>query len=936
MKRLLLVCMLFSFSLSMIIGQVSPSEEAKARRELEKLGITDAEIQERLLDKGIDIGNIDPTDPTQVMEAERALEESVRELQEEKRKQAEEIERQQKSAEKKAEKTIENAETEAEGAVGEEIKEVAKQSADEIRDAVEDGATIEEAISEELVDANEDNLPAAQVWGQQIFRDKSIRLYRSAKEIKPPNSYVLGVGDVINVEIWGYSTESIELEINEDGYVKPYKMPRVYIKGLTYKKAKELLENRFGQYYRFRPQEFEVTLNFARTITVNIVGEVFNYGSFTIPAINTAFNALVAAGGPSNLGSVRNIKLMRVNEPPRNIDIYKFLLDPSAEEKLYLEENDYIHVPIAERLITIRGAIKRPSKYELIAGEELLELIEFAGGLKDNAYKSKIQVKRFVDDKEVIIDIDLKDLENNNLNFKLLPSDEVQVNTISKPYKNFVTVDGAVEINGKFEATKGMRISELIKKAVLSEEAVTEIAFIKRKNEDGTIRYIKVNLQEILDEPTAENNITLNPEDRLTVYSKERYADNHNFSISGSVRAPSEYEFDQSQQIKVSDAVFLAGGLRYDATDFAYLYRTTERGQQKETAYVRINIRKAVDDPTSNDNVFIQPNDQLVVFSRLAFIDKFYVEISGAVRSPGQYQYDETLTLQDVLTMSKGLKYEAASNKIDIYRLEIDNQKKTRSIAAILEIDEDFNILGGDENFKLEPFDQIVVRNAPEFELHRTIFIEGEIKYPGPYVLTNENETISSILKRSGGLTDEAFPEGTTLFRSKDDIGFIVTKLDDVISKKNSAYDFILKDGDRIEIPKRKDFVTIEGATRLVDLYPESIAKTNKVNVRFHKGKKANFYISEYAAGIGKNGRKKLVTVEHPNGEIKRTKNFILFKIYPKVRQGSIVRVGRIAEKEEFANETEKDKKDWGEILANTVGQATAVLSLILLVQTVN
>ena len=238
--------------------------------------------------------------------------------------------------------------------------------------------------------------------------------------------------------------------------------------------------------------------------------------------------------------------------------------------------------------------------------------------------------------------------------------------------------------------------------------------------------------------------------------------------------------------------------------------------------------------------------------------------------------------------------------------------------------------------FKLEPFDQIVVRSVHQFELQQFVTIEGEVKFPGPYAIIDDNEKLTNLIKRAGGLTEESFPAGATLYREDGGTGFVVLRLDEALKSNNDIHNFILKKGDVITIPKQKDLVTITGATRAIELYPENIVKSGKINVAYHKRKRAKWYVDEYAAGIGENGRSRLITVEYPNGEIKRTKKFLFFKVYPQVTEGSIVKVGVKPPKPPKAAGEKREKIDWGKTLADSLAQATAILSLVLLVQSLN
>ncbi|MBK9564390.1 MAG: SLBB domain-containing protein [Saprospiraceae bacterium] len=158
----------------------------------------------------------------------------------------------------------------------------------------------------------------------------------------------------------------------------------------------------------------------ARTLNVNIVGEVFNNGTYNISAVNTAFNALIAAGGPNNIGSVRKIQLLRAGKKPKTIDVYQYLQNPVVSQEFFLAENDFINVPVAEKLVVVKGAINRPFQYELLEQEGMAELIKYAGGLKANALRSTIQVKRIESDSVRVIDLNWSEMEKNNQKFVLI------------------------------------------------------------------------------------------------------------------------------------------------------------------------------------------------------------------------------------------------------------------------------------------------------------------------------------------------------------------------------------------------------------------------------------------------------------------------------------------------------------------------------------
>jgi protein involved in polysaccharide export with SLBB domain len=906
-------------------GQVPPITEAQVRAKLDKFGMSEEDFRAELLKKGIDIDQIDLTNPQELLRLQRATES----IEAEKLAQLEGTTKE--AAERTAEQEKEQAAELAEQEVTNQIQEVASSTAQDVVEKVEAGATVQEALTEGIIDAKEDELPPAIIYGQHIFRNKEIKTYRNTDNIITPDSYVLGIGDKISIALWGYSELDVIEEINKEGYIKPEGMTRINLKGITLGRAKGLLRSRFANYYRFGQGQFLVTIYYPRTINVNIVGEVINPGSFTMPAINTAFNALAAAGGPSDIGSVRNIKIIRPGGKVRELDVYEFLLDPTISQDYYLQDNDVIFVGVSDKLVSIQGPVKRPFIYELKANEELKDLVKYAGGLSPNAYQGNFQVKRFVNDIEKIIDVNYGELVNSANDFNINAGDEVVIGVIPKLYKNFIEITGSVDLPGRYELEAGMTISELVAKGVLSEGSRTDIAYLLRTTDDGILKYNKINIEDAITNVQSPENVTLQPKDKLVILSSKTFTDQYEIAISGAVRKPSTYKYNSGDDLKINDLITLAGGLREDATNFAYVYRKELVGSQ-EKEYVKIDVKNAFENPDSGDNLILKPNDRVEVFSVYTYTDDFLVRVGGAVRNPGEYEYHPSLTLKDVLTLSGGLKFSASPNRIDIFRMVINKNEATKSIVATVAVDENLEM---SSEFKLEPFDQIVVRLAPEFELQQFVTIAGEVKYPGPYGLIDDNEKLTALIKRAGGLTKEAFPTGAMLYRVEDSTGFVILRLDEALKNNKNIHNFILKKGDVITIPKQKDLVAIIGATKVADLYPDTIVQSDKINVAYHQKKRAKWYVDEYAAGVGKKGKRRLITVEYPNGQIKRTKNFLLFKVYPRVVEGAVVKVG-VKQPKPPREEGDRKKTDWGQTLANTLSSATAVLTFILLIRNLN
>ena len=907
MKRLISLIVFLLFAIVVLFGQ---SLEQQAMIELDKLGLDDKQVRAKLEERGIDVDNIDIEDPSAVFELEKNLQEVIAELEAEK-------------AEPESNTSSDNNVFDGEEGTDSQTTEQSEPF---------DPQSAKAEIAEQLTDLKKLDLPKAKVYGQEIFRNQSIQVYTQSQDVKPPMTYILGVGDIIGISIWGYSEEDVTFEINKEGYIKPNSIPRIYLKGLQLSEANELLERRFSNYYRFNSNQFEVTLNYGRTVNVNIVGEVFNYGTYNLPAINSPFNALVAAGGPNDIGSVRNIQLIKLGGKKVNLDVYEYLQNPSYTTEFNLEEGDVIYVPIAEKHVTIAGAIIRPYKYELKQSENLIELLEFCGGLKVNASFDNIQIKRIENGEERIIDLNLNELLESNANYDLQNGDEISVREISESFKNYVTIGGAVEFPGNYEVSTNTKLSEVLSKAKLQEDAWTDVLYIQRLKEDKTTsEYLRLSLADILSNSDSRDNIILRQKDNIQIYRKSRFIDNESFSITGAVREGGEMAYDFSQELRLEDAIIMAGGLQKYATDFAYLQRK-DPNYLERLIYQRINLDDALTNPLGENNVLIQPGDKIVVYDQASFIDQKTVSISGAVRSPGEFDYDPSLNLQDLIALSGGLKFSASDQRVDVFRLDIGDEQKTKTLVATIGLDE--NNRAKSSSFKLQAFDQVVVREAPEFETIKTVTITGEVKYPGPYAILDDNEQISSVIERAGGVTDEAFLQGGLLFRTANDKGYVAVNMETAMNNQASNQNVILMSGDRLTIPKREELVTIQGATKASEMYIDDIMKQGSVTVAYAGNKSAKHYIDQYAGGIADNGSKMDVTVTYPNGTIQKTKRFLFFKRYPKVEKGSVVYVGlKPPEKIKKQVEKERESIDWGAFARDTLAAVTSVVTLIVLLQ---
>lgn len=907
MRLFLFICLALVLSNTSIYAQTNPVLQQQARAAIQARGLEESEVRARLLQEGIDIDNVKQD---QLVALQPTIERILDEMEAEKKDQG-------------INKSNGSTSTRRYP----------------ISLAPSDTAMIEEMLRDTVPNNNigmkqktrrdSQNMLPTGIYGHQLFQQQEGGIFKNAGDVRPPDSYVLSSGDEITISIFGASQFDSKFTINNEGFISPTNMPKIFLKGIRLSQARELVRNRFSGFYRFAPEQFAMSLTRARTITVNIFGETNNTGSITIPAVNTAFNALVAVGGPTELGTIRNIRVIRGAQTKR-LDLYEFMNNPALQYDFFLEDNDIISVPVAQRVVAIQGAIQRPYRYELIEGEQWNKLLEYAGGFSANAAREIIQIKRFVDDKQVLLDVNVKELAAAKNDFTLLNGDSVIIRKITSNIENTAIVDGPVEYPGSYAISETPRISNLITKSVLRREARTDVAFLARTNPNRTIRLIQVDIGEIMNAPGTVADLQLQPEDRLVIYEQSRYTDTLAIGVSGAVRNLIErYPFSPDSSITIERAILLAGGLRSDANGIGYI-RRSNRNNFKEKQYIDVSIKEAIANPNTSANLALQPGDELIVLSELTFSDAASIIVSGSVREPGEFYYGKNMTLRNALTLAGGFKLEASRSRIDIYRVLQVDDTPTRTVVATVEVDDQFNLLNaGDSEFLLLPFDEIVVRSTPEFEFQQYVNINGQVRYPGKYALINDNETLADIIQRAGGLSEEAFPEGATLVRNENNTGVVVTNLQEALRSRNSPYNHILRQGDDITVPKRQDLVTVRTPnTEAAKVLQPRLLQVGQISVSYSAGKRAGWYIRRYAAGFSKTALRKAVVVNQPNGKINRTRNFVFFKVYPKITKGSVVIVGAKPIKQKKADGGKKI--DWDKALTQILATVGVLASVII------
>ncbi|MBI9033187.1 MAG: SLBB domain-containing protein [Bacteroidales bacterium] len=887
---IILTLLFISIGVHPIMAQIpSGAIMIQVNAELQKRGLTEIEVRERLINEGIDIDNIQPAEypnyQTQVMQILDALE-----------------------TEKKKAKLFmpdtvipltpkEEPKTTTEEAVAEQVN---------------------QAIAEKTVEKV--NLNG--IYGHSLFKDQSLDVFRTTDGAQAPDTYILGIGDEIRISIFGTSQTDLQLKINDKGFVQPAGMSKIFLQGFSLKTAKELLRERLSKAYTFRSDQFAITISTARTIMINIFGETKNTGGFTISALNSAFNALSAAGGPTEIGSVRNIQIIRDGDR-EILDLYEFMNDPIGYFKFDLQQNDVIYVPVVQNVVTIEGAVRRPMQYEMKPNEQLNDLILFAGGLNVDANPGFVQIQRYTNGEIQLLEYNLGDVVAGSQKIGLTNGDIVRIKSIQKPIDEYVEIVGSVYYPGRYSVESNSSLKQLLSNAQPTLQAKLDVVVLNRLRSDETVEIITIPWKDLL---IAELDFELLPRDVVTLSDLARYRDVSTISVSGHVRMPYEKTFSLADSLNVVKALELAGGIKTSAYPVAYVYRRSIYNPEK-LEYIRIKLEDA-------DQFVLKPGDELKVFDNTLFTNIGEVSMFGAVKNPQRFTFDPSLTIRDLLTASGGFAYGAELNRIEVFRTILTPNEDMRLELITLQVDSDFQLLSPKE-FTLQPYDQIVVRQIPGFEMGRSIEITGEIKYPGVYVLESKQVKLSEIIDKAGGLMEGADAKGSQLFRTFNKRGNITLNVDKAMKFSGDLrFDPYLFSGDVIHIARRENTVAIRPlGTRLIA--SETLGGQGSLNLVFQGGKSAKWYINNYAGGFDKKADKNSVTVSLKNGQVKTTKKFLLvFRKYPHVETGSMISLQMKPPKEE--KKEKKEEVDWGRIWANSLSGITTALTIYLLTKQVN
>ncbi|MBR5607677.1 MAG: SLBB domain-containing protein, partial [Bacteroidaceae bacterium] len=489
------------------------------------------------------------------------------------------------------------------------------------------------------------------VFGRNIFNNANLT-FEPNQNMPTPANYRLGPGDNVIIDIWGASQETFEAVISPDGVIVLQGVGPINLSGLSVQKANEVVSNKLGQHYA--DCNFSLSVGDTRTITVQVMGEVNVPGTYTLSSLSSAFNALYAAQGISNIGTLRNIKVYRAGKVVSVIDVYDYLLNGNTSGDIRLTDNDVIVVGPYECLVNVRGKVKRPMFYEMKAGESVGTVIGYAGGFTGNAYTENVRLTR-----KKGAEYSLHTVDEFKMNaFELADGDSLYIDSVNPRFSNMVEVRGAVMHPGQFQlSSKISSVKELLKAADgLREDAFVSRVVMHRHREDLTLEMVSIDLEGIMNGSKAD--IPLKKNDLLFVPSTIDMRGEQTLKISGEVMYPGTYHF--AENTSVEDLILQAGGLT-DAASMAKIdifrrIRNEKASESDEVLAESITISLQDGLRQADSTYFLKPYDVVVVRKSPGYSEQQNVTVKGCVNFEGDYAMtSQNYRLSDLIKAAGGL-----------------------------------------------------------------------------------------------------------------------------------------------------------------------------------------------------------------------------------------------------------------------------------------
>lgn len=611
------------------------------------------------------------------------------------------------------------------------------------------------------------------VFGRDIFNNKKLT-FEPSMNIATPQNYVLGPGDQVIVDIYGASQRTHNLTVSPDGLVTVPGYGPIAVSGLSVAAAQLKIRSSLGS--RYASSEIKISLGQTRTISVNVMGEVKVPGTYTLSAFATVFHALYSAGGISDLGTLRNIKVFRQGRLITVVDIYEYILNGRLAGNVRLQDNDVIQVGVYDCLVDITGKVKRSMAYEMRSNESVSTLLRYAGGFSGDAYKKSVRLIRKSGENVSVFNINEFDMSS----FKVADGDSITVDSMLNRYENMVEVKGAICRPGLYHLGAEVHsVKTLIESADgLMEDAFTAHAVIHRMKEDRSLTTIPVDVQGILNGTIAD--IPLQNEDVLFIPTQTELRTLRTLTITGEVMSPGSYEYADNTTIE--DLIVQAGGLRDEASTARVdvSRRIIDPKSTTKTKMISQSYSFSIKDGLMIDgerNFVLEPYDVVHVRRSPGFQTPRSVTVEGEVNFEGDFTLEKkNQRLSDLVAAAGGITDDAYVRGARLMRkMNDDERARMRTLLNAIrsqqdekdsikmeqldltdvypvgiELDKALANPGGEYDITVREGDRLVI---PEY--NPTVRISGNVMFPNT-VSFSEGENYKYYVNKAGGFGNRA------------------------------------------------------------------------------------------------------------------------------------------------------------------------------------
>jgi hypothetical protein len=493
-------------------------------------------------------------------------------------------------------------------------------------------------IDREVDEGADGTVSKRQIYGHKVFNSRALT-FEPSENLATPQNYRLGPGDEVIIDIWGTSEDHLRQTISPEGSIMISQIGPVYLNGMTINDANKHIKNTFSRKYagmNDADTDIQVTLGQVRTIQVDILGEVATPGTFRMSPFSSVFHALYRAGGINDIGSLRNIEVLRNGKKITGVDIYDYLFNGKTSGNIRLQEGDVIIVPPYETLVSIDGNVKRPMYYEVKPGETIESILEYAGGFTGDAYSGMVRLARQAGTENELYNIERGEFAS----YRLQDGDMITVGTILDRYANRVELKGAVYRPGMFAIGNDIAtVGDLVRKADgLTDDAYTDRVLLYREGPDLELQIMAIDLGGILNGTVAD--IPLKRNDVLVVSSIHELEERGALFIGGQVARPGTYPFASNTTLE--DLILQAGGLlegastaRVDVSRRIVDPSSTTATQQLSKIYtLSIENGLAVGE---GQGFILKPYDHVEVRKSPGYSSQRSVTVNGEVLFDGSY-----------------------------------------------------------------------------------------------------------------------------------------------------------------------------------------------------------------------------------------------------------------------------------------------------------